>query len=74
MIQVDFYQAKDQFLEIIERVLHGEEIVIERDDQPLVKVIAVNAPREPRVFGSARGMIKIADDFDDPLEDFEEYM
>ncbi len=25
-------------------------------------------------FGSAKGMIQIADDFDDPLPDFEEYM
>ena len=27
-----------------------------------------------RTFGSARGLIRIADDFDDPLEDFREYM
>jgi len=74
MIQVDFYQAKEQFLEIIERVLSVEEIVIERDEQPLVKVTAVGVVRKPRVFGSARGMIQIADDFDEPLEDFQEYM
>ncbi len=30
-------------------------------------------PRK-RTFGSAKGLIKIADDFDDPLEDFREYM
>jgi predicted DNA-binding antitoxin AbrB/MazE fold protein len=30
-------------------------------------------PRQ-RTFGSARGLIKIADDFDAPLEDFREYM
>jgi len=27
-----------------------------------------------RQFGSAKGMITMADDFDDPLEDFQEYM
>lgn len=26
-----------------------------------------------RVFGSAKGLIKIADDFDAPLEDFKDY-
>lgn len=27
-----------------------------------------------RIFGSAKGLIKIAEDFDEPLEDFREYM
>lgn len=36
----------------------------------------VNAPsnRPKPVFGSAKGMFKLADDFDAPLEDFAEYM
>jgi predicted DNA-binding antitoxin AbrB/MazE fold protein len=34
-----------------------------------------HAPRRPRVFGSAKGIIKrMSDDFDEPLEDFREYM
>jgi hypothetical protein len=31
-------------------------------------------PKRPRQFGSAKGMIHMAEDFDEPLEDFEEYM
>ena len=34
-------------------------------------------PRErprKRTFGSAKGLIEMADDFDEPLEDFREYM
>jgi predicted DNA-binding antitoxin AbrB/MazE fold protein len=32
-------------------------------------------PPKPRVFGAARGIIKrMSDDFDEPLEDFREYM
>lgn len=30
--------------------------------------------RTPRRFGSARGQIRIADDFNAPLDDFKEYM
>ena len=30
--------------------------------------------RACRQFGSAKGMVKIADDFDEPLADFREYM
>jgi predicted DNA-binding antitoxin AbrB/MazE fold protein len=31
-------------------------------------------PRRQRTFGSAKGLIKIADDFDEPLEDLRDYM
>jgi antitoxin (DNA-binding transcriptional repressor) of toxin-antitoxin stability system len=31
-------------------------------------------PRGERIPGSAKGLFVIADNFDDPLEDFEEYM
>lgn len=32
------------------------------------------AARPRRQFGSAKGLITVPDDFDDPLEDFEPYM
>lgn len=35
---------------------------------------AVGNEKKERVFGSAKGLIKIAPDFDEPLEDFQEYM
>ena len=33
-----------------------------------------NPPQKAPRFGSARGMFKMAPDFDEPLEDFKEYM
>jgi len=36
------------------------------DEEPSLKT-------KKRVFGSAKGLIKIADDFDAPLEDFGDY-
>jgi len=42
--------------------------------QPLAKVVPVTRPQGPREFGSARGLIHMADDFDAPLEDFAESM
>jgi predicted DNA-binding antitoxin AbrB/MazE fold protein len=32
------------------------------------------APRRRRIPGSAKGLIKMADNFDEPLEDFRDYM
>lgn len=36
---------------------------------------SVKIPEKPKPkFGSAKGLIEIGDDFDDPIEGFEEYM
>lgn len=42
----------------------------------LIKVQEIEKPkRKPRTFGSMKGLVvHIADDFDAPLEDFEDYM
>ncbi len=71
---IELTQAKQQLPELLEEVIRGEEIVITNNGQPLVKMLQA-APAKPQpTFGSARGLITIADDFDEPLEDFKEYM
>jgi prevent-host-death family protein len=71
MVEVDLKDAQQDLAKLIEQVAAGDEVVITRDHQPIVKIVAVK-PRQ-RTFGSAQGMIQIADDFDAPLEDFDEY-
>jgi antitoxin (DNA-binding transcriptional repressor) of toxin-antitoxin stability system len=74
MTRVELKQAQQRFMELIERAAGGEEVVIFQDDEPLVKVTAIVKPMPERQFGSARGMIHLVPDFDEPIEDFEEYM
>jgi antitoxin (DNA-binding transcriptional repressor) of toxin-antitoxin stability system len=45
-----------------------------KDNQPVVKLIPVLPVKIRPKFGSAKGMIKISDDFDEPLEELKEYM
>lgn len=63
---------------LIQKVLKGEEVFITENQKPIVKLVSVsNAPAKPKKLikaGSAKGLIKIAADFDEPLEDFREYM
>ncbi len=73
MTQVELQQAKDRFFELIELAASGEEVIISKDRQPFVKLSPIGRRRQPRQFGSAKGLITMADDFDAPLEDFEEY-
>jgi len=72
---VSVEQAQHGLLELIERLSRGEEIVITRDERPVARLVApVVTTHEPRIPGIARDQIAyMADDFDAPLEDFEEY-
>jgi antitoxin (DNA-binding transcriptional repressor) of toxin-antitoxin stability system len=74
MTQVDIQQAKERFLELIELAAGGEEVIISKDERPLVKLAPVLRQKQQRRFGSAKGLITLAEDFDEPLKDFEEYM
>ena len=68
MTQVDLKDAQTHLLQLVEKVVEGEEIVITKDNHPLVKLVAAGTPSKgQRQFGSAKGLITIADDFDEPL-------
>lgn len=62
-----------QLPDLIESVINGEEVVFTRDNQPVAKLVAVRREKPHPQFGSAKGQFTLADDFDKPLEDFEEY-
>lgn len=64
-------EAKAHFSTLVRKALQGEEVVIARDNTPLVKLVPVGvAARTP---GSAKGRIRISPDFDAPLDDLDEY-
>ena len=74
MHNVDVKQAMQRLPELIEQAVGGYEIVITKGGQAMVKLVAITESKQRRQFGSARGLIKISNDFDEPLEDFREYM
>lgn len=74
MHDIDVDQAKIRFSELIEQTINGNEVIITKGGQPIVKLIAITKPGKKRHFGSAKNYIKISNDFDEPLEDFQEYM
>jgi len=74
MQQIPLAEASQHLSELIEAALGGEEIIITKDDQPTVKLMPISVVKQPRQPGTAKGLIIISDDFDAPLEDFQEYM
>ncbi len=74
MYQIELDKAKAQIASLLQTALDGEEVVITQNDQPVVKLVPISNAKPRRQSGSARGLITMSDDFDEPLEDFAEYM
>jgi prevent-host-death family protein len=67
---INMHQAKSSLSKLVERALAGEEIVIARKGEPLVRLVPVPKERKPRVPGRWKGKIWIAPDcFDDMSEE-----
>ena len=74
MQHVDITEAKAQIEDLLQSALNGEEIIITQNQQPILKLIQFLQPTQRRQRGSAKGQVWMAPDFDEPLEDFKEYM
>lgn len=75
MTQATIHQAKTHLSKLIRKALDGEEVIIAKRDKPLVRLEAVYSKKPKRKLGSGKGLVAyIAPDFDEPLEDFAEYM
>ncbi len=74
MYQVNIHQAKTNLSKLIKKAVNGEEVIIAKGNVPLVKIVGLASHKPKRKLGSATGFIDIAQDFDEPLEDFEDYI
>ena len=73
MVQVTAEEAQDHLADLIAKAMKGETVVITQDGHQTVQLVPVERRASRPQFGSARGLITIADDFDEPLEEFDEY-
>lgn len=74
MFQVNIHQAKTNLSKLIKKAVNGEEVIIAKGNIPLVKLVGLASRESIRKIGSAQGFIDISDTFDDPIEDFKEYL
>ncbi len=74
MKQFTIHEAKTHLSRLIRQAIAGEEIIIAKGTQPLVKLVVLPQGREKRRIGGARDAIEfMAEDFDEPLDEFDEY-
>jgi antitoxin (DNA-binding transcriptional repressor) of toxin-antitoxin stability system len=74
MYEIELEKAKAQLERVIQTALDGEEVVITQNQEAVLKIVPVPRSNGRRKAGSAKGLISMAEDFDEPLEDFKEYM
>ncbi len=66
------HAAKTNLSKLIAQAEAGEEVVLARGKNPVVKIVPVTtAPKPERKFGALKGKIKIGPEFFDPLPDEE---
>ena len=74
-LQVNIHEAKTQLSKLIQAAVNGKQVIIARDNKPVVRLEVLPEARSHRKIGNAKGLIlSMADDFDEPLNDFEDYM
>ena len=75
ILQVNIHEAKTQLSKLIQAALNGKQVIIAKGNKPVVRLEVLPEARSKRKIGNAKGLIlAMADDFDEPLDDFRKYM
>lgn len=73
MLQVNIEEAKVRLTDLIDEAHQGETVIIKVNDNRSVLLMPISSGKG-RQAGTAKGLITMSDDFDEPLEDFKEYI
>ena len=75
MSKFNIAEAKSKFSELVQKAMLGEEVIIAKDNKPVLKLVPLDEPKRPRKPGSGKGQILyVAPDFDATPEGFEGYV
>ena len=72
--QVNIAEAKARFSELVKKAMAGEDVVIAKDNRPLLRLVRLGHAGQARRPGTAKGHVRMADDFDATPADFEDYV
>jgi prevent-host-death family protein len=67
METITIHKAKTQLSRLIKKACRGEEIVIARGKEPVVKLVPITQTRGDRQPGALKGKIHIGPEFFEPL-------
>jgi len=67
MPTITIHKAKTHLSRLVEQACRGEDIVIARGSQPLVRLVPVSGKQGNRKPGALRGKLKVPPSFFEPL-------
>jgi len=67
MYMINIHEAKTHFSRLIDRIAQGEEIIIAKAGKPVARLVGYQQDQAPRRGGQWKGLVRIGDDFDEPL-------
>jgi antitoxin (DNA-binding transcriptional repressor) of toxin-antitoxin stability system len=71
METITIHKAKTQLSRLIEKACRGEEVIIARGKDPVVKLVALPTTKKKRIPGAWKGKISYTVDAFNPLTDKE---
>jgi antitoxin (DNA-binding transcriptional repressor) of toxin-antitoxin stability system len=73
-MQVSVTEAAAKLNDLMEAAINGEEVILLKGDCPAIKFTPIESAKPRPKFGSAKGLVWMSDDFDEPLAEMKEYM
>jgi len=67
MMTITIHKAKTNLSKLIERACRGEEVVIARGPNPVVRLVPIAGARGSRKPGALKGKLKVGPEFFEPL-------
>lgn len=64
-LQFNVAEAKARFSALVRKALSGEDVIIAKDNKPVLRLVPLEPARGRREPGSAKGKIWMAPDFED---------
>ena len=74
MIKLTVNEAQSQLSDLLKAASKGEQVIIQNNEGQDFQLISLPTTVKHPQYGSAKGIVKMLDNFDDPIEEFEEYM
>ena len=71
MHKVNIHEAKTKLSKLIQEVLDGTEVIIAKNNKPIVKIIKIEEGNTKRQIGLAKNHIQISSDFLDSTSTIE---
>jgi prevent-host-death family protein len=69
MKTVNLHAAKTHLSRLVDEAAAGEDIIIAKAGKPIVRLVPIGSRADRAGFGTLKGKIRIADDFDVPFPD-----